>query len=293
LSENDTPWSTISTIISGFFTFLGYYLNIEPFKILFSVLFGAMVTFWVQDRLGKNTEKREINRKYVEDFYAPLLAEIHDIQGKVLHEVSMNYDRKKIERFIHEPQFYTMAYPIREDYQTFAYIIESLLDQIRYYNRYIQELIRAKGNIYLAQRKEANIDTVIFHPQMENPILLRYNHKAEFVAEALEHCFLRDQTPLEIIEYHLANLQKEFLNVEYDLLITQGENEPLYIRDIKPFSERENEINNIIADVKQELLKDNAYQDFKTELHTMRKRATDLVERLSDYINEYLSLVDI
>jgi len=80
LSEKSTLWSEVISVILAVLTAIFTYLGTQPWNTLFAVLLGAFVTYTVQKRLQRESEKRARNAEYVEKYYGHLLVEIQKIQ---------------------------------------------------------------------------------------------------------------------------------------------------------------------------------------------------------------------
>ena len=120
LDERSSPWSEVVSGIFAILTAIATYLGTQPLTTLFAVLLGATVTYSVQKRLQRESEKRSRNADYVEKYYGPLLVEIQKMQETVLNDVSEHYDFKSLEDFKTRPQFYTMGKKLRTDFLIFA-----------------------------------------------------------------------------------------------------------------------------------------------------------------------------
>ncbi len=292
MSENHTPWSEIITAISGFLTVLSNYLGTQPLTTLFAVLLGATATYTIQKRLQRESEKRSKNVEYVEQYYGPLLLEIQDIQDKILDNVSGFYEFRNFDGFRTRPQFYSMGRKFREDFVKFNDEIRNFADQIIYQRNKIINLICERGKPFLEIPSGAE-NIAFLNDSSYPPIYLRYIRESDRVAGPLHDCFLQEKSPIELIKEKVTKFQEKFLVVEFDLEVDRGKQGHDREHSEKSYLERKKVLERIIFDVKEELNKDQSYVEFRKELEKLRNNAESISTRLSNYINKYVSTVDI
>lgn len=283
---------SLTDILSGFIVGLSLlitYLNIQPWSTFFAVLFGAFVTYIVQNKLQRDSEKRRVNVDYVEKYYGPLLAEIQKIQNGVLINVSRNNDLRNLDSFRTQPQFYTMGNKLKSDYLSFNEEVERLQNKIGFYNNKIIGLICEKGKDYLTNKPYAT-----FTPDFSyNPISLIYLYEGQFANVPLSNSILRDKNPIEIIKERVVNFQEKGLEVEFYLDIKSEVGSTNKEVDRKSYSERSKIIDEIFTYVKDNLNRDESYREFKAELYNLRKKGESISSRLTKYIEKYVSMVNI
>ena len=291
MSEKSTSWSEIASGVFATLTLISTALSTPPWSTLFAVLFGAIVTYMVQNRLQRESEKRKVNVDYVEKYYGPLLVEIQKIQDEVLTDVSGYYETRKLDTFKINPQFNTMGKKLRKDFLSFLDEIEKLTKKIRYYNGKVIDLICEKGNRFLISQPGTTINFI--KDYSNPPILLRYSYGPDRVNIYLNDSILQDRNPIHIIEEKVANFQEPGLQVEFNLETRNDEGILRSGRDSKSYFERSMILDNIISEVKEELNRDESYRDFKVDLNNLIKNGDSLSTRLVGYIGKYVSIVDI
>jgi len=291
MEERSTPWSEVTSGIFGILTAIATYLGTQPLSTLFAVLLGAAVTYSVQKRLQRDSEKRSRNVEYVEKYYGPLLVEIQKIQATVLNDVSGHYDFTSLKDLQTRPQFYTMGKKLRADFLFFIDEIARLAGKMNFYRRKIGGLIRQMGTPYIVNPPGKLCE---FVPDLNYaPIYLRYAHESEWFAGTLEDCILRDKSPADIVKDKVTGFQKESLEVEFYLLAKDEQGGSGAEYDRKSYPEREEVLNDIVSKVNTELSKDDGYRIFKSELSDLRRKAASLSARLAKYVEKYVSIVDI
>ena len=295
MSEKPTPWSEFASGLLAVLTVIATYLGTQPLTTLFAVLLGAFVTYAVQKRLQRESEKRSRNTEYIEKFYGPLLVEIQKIQDTVLANISGSYSFENLNNFRMLPQFYTMGKKLRVDFLSFSDEIGKLAQKITFYKNKILDLIHGKGQTSLSDTLgKIYGKKVIFIPDYSySPISFRYERESELLRITLENCILQDKSPINIIKEKVSNFQADDLKVEFYYVVDDGKGGygPKY--DTRSYPEREEIIDKIFSEVKSELNKDQAYNDFKTELNDLKKKADSISSRLAKYIGAYVSTVDI
>jgi len=291
LSEKPTPWSEMVTAISGFLTVLSNYLGTQPLTTLFAVLLGAAVTYTIQERLQRESEKRSKNVEYVEQYYGPLLLEIQNIQDRILDNVSGFYDFQNFDGFRTRPQFYSMGRKFREDFVNFCDEIRNFANQIAYQRNKIINLICEKGKRFLEIPSGAS-GIAFQNDSSYSPIYLRYFRESDMTTETLYNCFLQEKSPTELIKEKVTKFQEDFLVVDFNLKVDRAQGWGSEHSE-KPYPERKEVLEKLIFDVKEELNKDQSYIEFRKELEKLRKNAESISTRLSNHINKYVSTVDI
>jgi len=295
LSEKATPWSELASGLFTILTVVTTYLGTQPFTTLFAVLLGAFVTYAVQKRLQKGSEKRSRNAEYIEKFYGPLLVEIQKIQDTVLTSVSGSYNFENLKSFKMLPQFYTMGKKLRADFLSFSDEIRKLAQKISFYKNRIIDLIHEKGQAYLTDTfgKTYGKRVTFVSDHSYSPISLRYELESEWFRTSLETCILQDKSPINIIKDKVSNFQVDNLKVEIYYTVDEGKGGYSSYYDTRSYSERKEILDKILSEVKSELNKDQAYNDFRTELNDLRKKADSISSRLAKYIETHVSTVDI
>lgn len=292
MSEKPTPWSEVVSGLFAILTAISTYLGTQPLTTLFAVLLGAAVTYTVQSRLQRESEKRSRNADYIENYYAPLLVEIQKIQEDVLNNVSAFYDFQNLDNFKTRPQFYTMGKRFRADFANFTDDVIRLPGKTRFNRDRVINLICEKGSSYL-NSKPTRIIAFSSDPN-NSPIRLRYFHESEGINEPIYNCLLQDKSPTEIIKEKVTNFNEENLTVEFNLWVedmTTGRKSAEL--DTKKYSEVRDMLDKLLSEVKGELNRDLSYNSFKVDLAVLRKKAESVSSRLARYIEEYVPIVDI
>jgi hypothetical protein len=285
--SNILPW--LYGVLTCVLTLIFSYNNIQPWSTLFAILFGAFITYIVQDILQRDSEKRRINVDYVEKYYGPLLAEIQKIHNGVLINVGRNNDLRNLYNFRTQPQFYTMGDKLKTDYLSFNDEIGKLTDKIGFYDNKIIELIREKGNSFLMDWSNATFSS----DHSYNPISLVYSYKGERASISLNNSILQEKNPVEIIKERVINFQEKGLQVEFYLDIKDEIGNINRVPDKKSYSERSKIIDEVFTYVRDNLYRDESYHDFKAELDNLRKKGESISSRLTEYIEKYVSIVNI
>jgi hypothetical protein len=291
LSEKPTPWSEITSGLLAVLTAISTYLGTQPLTTLFAVMLGAFVTYTVQKRLQSESEKRTRNVEYVETYYGPLLVEIQKIQDELLNNVSYYSDYNKVLGFKTHPQFYTMGKKLRVDFIDFTDKIVKLNEKIRFYKDKIIDLVCEKGQPHLVNPPGK---TVVFNSDKSySPIYFRYKRESDFFWVFVYDCILQDRNPIDIIKEKAANFQEEYLEIEFSLRVDDNTGHIAIESDQKRYSDRKEIIDQIVSEVTDELNQDQSYNDFRRELNDLRQKTASLSSRLAEYIEEYVSIVDI
>jgi hypothetical protein len=288
LSEKPTPWSEILTAISGVLTVVANYLGTQPLTTLFALLLGSTLTYTVQKRLQRETEKRSKNIEYVEQYYGPLLLEIQKIQEKVLTDFIGNYSLGNLIGFKTQPQFYTMGKKFRADFLSFIDEIDKLARNIQFYRRSINKKVNEEGNTYIVTEFGKNV-TLNYDPH-NSSIILIYTHEGETSHASLVDCIIQDKSPIEIISENVSNFLQEDLQVSFNLLDTKNNTQKY---DRKSYAERRVILDKILLEIQAELNQDQSYKGFKRECENLREKAESISSRLTKYVEEYVSIVDI
>lgn len=290
MSVNPRPWSEVLSGVFAVLTAIATYLGTAPFNTLFAVLLGAAVTYSVQRRLQRDSEKRSKNVEYVEKYYGPLLVEIQKIQENVLDSIS-GYDYTRLEEFKTQPQFYSMGKQLKADFLGFADAIAKFSSKISYYKETTQRLICKFGNDYLSNPpgKRRRFASEQSYP----PVYLKYHHKFEWFMTKLEDCILLGKDPVEMVKEKAVNFQEENIEVEFWLEVEDEAGVSHKSYEPTAFRERKEAVREIIAKVRAELDKDEGYRVFQSELCDLRQKALRLSARLCKYVEGYVSIVEI
>jgi len=256
------------------------------------VLLGATVTYSVQKRLQRDSEKRGKNAEYVEKYYGPLLVEIQKIQETVLNDVSNYYDFHSLEDFKTRPQFYTMGKKLREDFLTFTVEIVKLVDKIGFYRGRVKDLIREIGDAHVVSplgRRSSFVSDLSY-----SPVYLKYCRESERFAGTLDDCILLGKSPVDLVKGKVAHFQEESLEVEFyvDVELTGLISAHTKEYDRKSFHERKEILDEIVLKVNAGFDKDDGYRNFQSELADIRKKAASLSVRIRKYVERYVSTVD-
>lgn len=288
---SERPWSEVLSGIFAILTVIATYLGTEPLNTLFAVLVGAFVTYSVQKKLQRESEKRSRNAEYVEKYYGPLLVEIQKIQETVLNLVSGHYNFESLEDFKTRPQFYTMGKKLRRDFLAFADEIVKLAEKITFYTGKIMDLIREAGNVYLENPPGKLCAFVPDHSY--SPIYLKYFRESERFTTTLQDCILRDKSPIDMVKDEVTDFQEESLEVDFFLECKYEKGGFSHESDRKSFPDRKEILSEIVSKVNAELGKDDGYKNFKSELSDLREKAESLSARITKYVEEYVSMVTI
>ena len=291
MSVNPRPWSEVLSGVFAVLTAIATFLGTKPFDTLFAVLVGAAVTYSVQKRLQRDSEKRSKNVEYVEKYYGPLLVEIQKIEENVLDSISDRYDYTRFEEFKTQPQFYSMGKKVKADFLGFADAIVKFSRKISYYKEATQRLICKFGNDYLGNtpRKRRRFAFEQSHP----PVYLKYHHKSQWFMTKLEDCILLGKDPVEMVKEKAVNFQEENIEVEFWLEVEDETGISHRSYETTAFHERKEAVREITAKVRAELDKDEGYRVFQSELSDLRQKALSLSARLSKYVERYVSIVEI
>jgi len=292
LSANPRPWSEVLSGVFAVLTAIATFLGTQPFNTLFAVLLGATVTYSVQRRLQRDSEKRSKNVEYVEKYYGPLLVEIEKIQENVLNSISQ-HDYTRFEEFKTQPQFYSMGKKLKADFLGFADAIEKFSGKIGYYKETTQRLICKFGNDYLNNYVVSGKRCRFIYEQSYPPVYLKYQYKFEWFMTKLEDCILLGKDPVEMVKEKAVNFQEENIEVEFWLEVEDETGVSHKTYELKTFLERKEAVREITAKVRAELDKDEGYRIFQSELSDLRQKALSLSARLSKYVERYVSIVEI
>jgi len=291
LGENSSSWSEILSAVFAALTAITTYLGTQPLNTLFAVLLGAAVTYTVQKRLQRESEKRSKNAEYVEKYYGPMLTEIHEIQRVVLYDVSERYDFRSLENFKALPQVYTMGRKFSADFLAFSDEIMKFYEKKWYYRGRIRKLICEIGGDFLVNPGE-RLCSFVSDPTYA-PVSLKYSHESEWFHVPLDSCILLGKSPIDIVKDKATSFDERGLKVEFHLVTGDGKGSVSNEFDTKSFTERKEVLNEILSGVNAELDKDIGYKNFRSELSKLRKTATSLSNRLTKYVEKYVSTVDI
>ncbi|MCJ7422774.1 hypothetical protein MUP01_00690 [Candidatus Bathyarchaeota archaeon] len=291
MSGNSSPWSELLSGVFAVLTAIATYLGTQPFSTLFAVLLGAAVTYSVQKRLQRESEKRSKNAEYVEEYYGPLLLEIQKIQRVVLIDVSERYDFGNLEEFKARPQIYTMGGKFSADFLAFSDEIMKFPEKTRYYRDRIRKLIHEMGNDFLANPAGGHRSFV--SDLSYAPVSLKYSFESDWFEVPLDSCVLRGKSPIDIIKDKATSFNEESLGVVLYLVVDDRRGGFSNEYDVKSFTERKEMLNEILSRVNAELDKDVGYNNFRSELTELRKTAASLSNRLAKYVEKYVSTVDI
>lgn len=272
-------------------TAIATYLGTQPFNTLFAVLLGAAVTYSVQKRLQRESEKRSKNAEYVEKYYGPLLVEIQKIQRVILIDVSESYDFGSFNDFKARPQIYTMGRKFSADFLAFSDEIMKFPKKIRYYRDRIRKLIREMGGDFLVNPAGGH-HSFVSDPSYA-PVSLKYSCESDWFEVPLDCCILRGKSPIDIVKDKVTSFNEESLKVVFYLVVDDGRGGVRNEYDVKSFTERKEMLNEILSRVNAELDKDIGYNNFRSELSELQKTATSLSNRLAKYVKKYVSTVDI
>ena len=104
---------------------------------------------------------------------------------------------------------------------------------------------------------------------------------------------IRDITSEVVLEQQLKESQEEAKR-KMDWLVNILHVDPTLLQDFLSSANEEIKIaEKLISDVNEELMQDKSYNDFRTELTRLQKKADSLITRLSQYVNKYITTVDI
>ncbi|MCJ7423535.1 hypothetical protein MUP01_04615 [Candidatus Bathyarchaeota archaeon] len=291
MSENSSPWSVILSGVFAALTAIAAYLGTQPLNTLFAVLLGAAVTYSVQKRLQRESEKRSKNAEYVEEYYGPLLIEIQKIQRVILIDVSERYDFGSFEEFKARPQIYTMGGKFSADFLAFSDEIMKFPEKTRYYRDRIRKLICEMGSDFLVNPAGGHRGFV--SDLSYSPVSLKYSYESDWFEVSLDSCVLRGKSPIDIVKDKATSFTEESLKVIFHLVVDDGKGGVSNEYDTKSFTERKETLHEILSRVNAELDKDIGYNDFRSELSELRKMAASLSNRLAKYVEKYVSTVDI
>lgn len=104
---------------------------------------------------------------------------------------------------------------------------------------------------------------------------------------------MRNKSPIDVVKDKVTDFQEASLDVEFFLEAKYDQGGSGQERDIKSFPERKEVLTEIISKVNAELDKDDGYKNFKSELSDFRKKAESLSVRLTKYVEECVSIVNI
>jgi len=96
-----------------------------------------------------------------------------------------------------------------------------------------------------------------------------------------------------LVRDSVTDFKEEGLEVDFYLDVDDGQGNIGKDHDSKNFTERKELLSEIISKVNVELYKDVGYRNFKSEMFELGKKAASLSTRLTKYVENYVSIVDI